>query len=131
MIILETVETLVPVPVTHPNPLLESIKKRLERVSPASIGMRGRHFSKEVLLIAADVVYNKLKEGDSLVPDSFVDTKSSNPFSQYGLDYFDGNNLDCYERTDLINIIKRLVEIGYWWKMAASIPAKEVLCQTE
>ena len=47
---------------------------------------------------------------------------SNNPFNEWGLDAFEGADFSGFERTDLINAIKHLVALGYWWKLAASLP---------
>ena len=105
--------------------LLVAIASRIVGQSGAALGLPCRKVSKEVAEIAACAVHERITRGDRLMPDSLVakaELDMNNPFNEWGLDAFEGADFSWFERTDLINAIKHLVALGYWWKLAASLP---------
>lgn len=103
--------------------LLEAIAKQIQGQPSAAFGLPGRKISKPIAAIAASVIYERIIRGPNLMPDTIEKPglNLKNPFCDWGLDTFEDASYKDFERTDFLNAIKRLVEIGCWWKMAASI----------
>jgi len=105
--------------------LLETVARKVRGQPGAAFNLPCRKISKEVAAIGAAVVIERIQKGPKLMPDNIVDKAAldlKNPFCDYGLDDFDNLKMDDFERTDFINAIKHLVALGYWWKLACSLP---------
>lgn len=105
--------------------LLDAIAAKIQGQPGAALGLPCCKVTKEVAQIAASVVYSRITQGTNLMPDNIVkksELDMNNPFCEWGLDSFEGETFSSFERTDFINAIKHLVSLGYFWKMAASLP---------
>lgn len=92
--------------------------------APDIVGIRTQRVSPAAADVVAEHLYDYLKKGDKLMPDSLArkaDLDLKNPYHEWGLDSFDNLKYNDLERTDLINMIEHLKSLGYFWKLAASI----------
>lgn len=93
---------------------------------PSVLGINTRKISRPVAAIVADVLYDNLKERKTLMPDKLDlnrERVNKSEWSSCTLKDFEDVNLDdnTLERSDFKNIIRELISIGNFWKLAASV----------
>lgn len=92
--------------------------------APDIVGIRTQRVSPAAADVVAEHLYDYLKKGDKLMPDSLArkaDLDLSNPFHSYGLDDIEKIRYNDLERTELIALIKHTLRCAFFWKLAASV----------
>ena len=93
---------------------------------PSMLGINTRKISAPVAAVVADALYEHLKAKKELMPDKLDLNRErvfNSAWSHCTLKDFEDINLDdtSLERTDFKLIIKELISIANFWKLAASV----------
>lgn len=103
--------------------LIEVLADGVQQLHPSMLGICTKKISREAATVVAEVLYDSIVESARLMPDKLAMSGSNSEWSSYTLESFEKLNLDdkSLEREDFKNIIKELIGIANFWKLACSI----------
>lgn len=106
--------------------LVEMLAEGVQTLHPSVLGISTRKISPEVATIVAEALYQSIVESARLMPDKLAAMSTTSTHTEWGsytLEDFEHLDLDdpSIERADFKNIIKELISIASFWKLACSV----------